>query len=840
MLVTASSQPLFLFYLVNAKGESYYRKADGSIAKRGLPTPLEWSPDGWQAMTVGWERNMSKFGLVRNFTLSLTFLEDGAQILKEVFYNGNVDSQLWLLVQKRTLDVTLTDYAVTYPLYYKGEIDFSTFRGSHRQAQVNIMEGGRSKELRAGEGTLSQFPLEVSRSIRVKMDGMDLTEVGNFVLPDELEIAKTVYGTNFFLPFTLLNTEGSSSGVAFFSQDLQDVSGLSWDDRLALNNFLAVADQDNTASINVRIRGKIYLRCLVNDPGLGFRARFIRTGQLIGNQNDYEFIAAFNPVVGQTYELDIDMTVPIAAGQRIHAEGIYFGGVTGAVDIKIDFLVDSKLTAEFTNRHRTTYCRAFLIDDFFKQLIGKVCGSEAYAVSTLLDGMGLAVTSGDGLRGISGAYVKTKLQDFERAVQVLKCAGMGVEGQTVALERIDHFINDDTIVQLGEVKALVVEPCLEVMFNTIQNGYNDRTIDDYNGRYAFNMRQVWATIIKRVVKALDLVCPYHADPFDIETIRRNLDNKQTTDANTDNEVYLLAIDRDAPAIENFSATRNSNNTVAINSGDPIPFESTSGSGFSANINLSEFTFQGVAGTPADLDVSAKVKAQLSGDVFLTLYKNAQILGQVSFAGNGAATNGVTASTTLDPGDIIKAVLLHVSAGIMGVIEADLSIDLAGSQTTYNLLREVYTSVNGIPNGDTVFNIEHLSPKRILNAWKPFLRGACLGFEGSNIALESATKNRDLETIGGPDGDTIEDADLVISALGDPLFQPKKLSFTASGPDNLVETMADTPGACFEFTYKGRTLKGYFLKGAIQSKENQEQNFVLLSHPDNDLTDLENE
>ena len=720
-MVSQVSPPLFLFYLVNSAGESYYVDQDGKVQKRGLPTPLEWSPDGWQEMSIGWERNLDKLGLIRNFSLTLGFPGDGAVILEYLNNRFNIDFKVSLLVQKLELDVTADDYALTHRFYYRGSIDLSTFRKEEFKVLVNIMEGGRSADLKANESTAYDFSLEDDPDkIRVKFDGMNLENQALFALtnglPDadpfwnfknhlvDLEIVRKEVddiGTAKGVDRTQvqnLNSDIRATGGWHFKATVAGVVKVDWSDIAVLIEYDPAAP-----GINPAAQVKVVVRRIDSTGFSSFQLELLSTGT--GN------------AVPGLYNLAGTGNINVNVGDELYLYTFCnVQGATGDAQLRFTYSGTAPIfKATYIFKYPDTFVYMLKPMDAFKRLVGRVSGSEDYAVSELLSACSICLTSQDGLRGLEGARWKTSLSQFFKAFKSLKFAGMGVEGDNIVIEEALHFLNDDVIIDIGEVKTTpFIENAIDVMKNTVKAGYNDVQMDDINGKKAFNVPVDYSSPLKRVTGQLDLQVPYIADPFYIEIKRANLDGKTTTDDKADQEIILALVDLDNPQVD-------------------------------------------------------------------------------------------------------------------------------ADGTYYNLKRGVFTSITGIPDGETAFNILELTPARIMARWYRWLRSIFWKFEGQLIKYEGSTKNRDLVTTGGPDGDVTESADIVIGAtqLGDPLFEPKKLKVVAPSAPSMVTTLFTSPAACIRFTRNGNFYKGFILKASMASKTEQEQEYILLSHKDNDLKLLEN-
>ncbi len=139
------SQNIFYFFITDSQGRSAYWNGL-TVQWLATPTPLEFSPDGWQDTQVSFQRSSKYFGINRQLTNSYTFVEDGANILRHLLYKGNsYETQVYLNVNKWN---DLTD---TYDPYYKGEIDLIRANDiAEKGLQVNLIGGGCANAYKAG------------------------------------------------------------------------------------------------------------------------------------------------------------------------------------------------------------------------------------------------------------------------------------------------------------------------------------------------------------------------------------------------------------------------------------------------------------------------------------------------------------------------------------------------------------------------------------------------------------------------------------------------------------------------------------------------------------------
>lgn len=172
---------------------------------------------------------------------------------------------------------------------------------------------------------------------------------------------------------------------------------------------------------------------------------------------------------------------------------------------------------------------------------------------------------------------------------------------------------------------------------------------------------------------------------------------------------------------------------------------------------------------------------------------------------------------------------------------NVDIDHPNDDGTYNLKRVQYSEFTS-NEGDmtpTMFNVEDLSPGRMLKRHYPWLRGLLTKFEGHSLVLESADRNV-IKTVSA-DITLDERIPIPIESMSGAYIKPSKFEFTALVSMGLPSIMEENPNRCFSFVHprNGLTYKGYNLKIGIQPDSGEPQKYLLLSTYDNDLNTLSN-
>lgn len=558
--------PDFLYFLLNDKNQFYYVNGT-NVATTGIPTPLTYTPDGWQDISIFFERNKKYFAIDRSFSYPMNFVEDGARILKYLFYEQGVEAKCYLLIAEQVLDFDGVTYGFRYQKMYKGEIDFSTFSHQGPKVTVNMMEGDLVKLIKANESTDYEIPMGDDAEL-IEMDGLNLQEKGNFNLVSDFEIKKSVYNNNWFAPLNYIGSDGKSTGIAFSSQTIKS-SGTDWNAKLNNSDHLGLGSDTIVSTTTAIISGVVEFKCTVNDPGLGIRMRFIRSNQSITDQLAYQILQNGNPTPGQTYTYNINLTIPLQAGERLYLEGIYFGGATGAIDIGISFTDKCSLKIKYKNTFRATTAKAYRPSVLLQKILDKVTGGGYQVVSTLLTGDNdlRMLTSGDALRGLSGAVIKTSLMKIFQLFDMQLDAAMGIINNVLHFENKQFWYDHSTVIDLGSVTNLKVNQSGDYLFNTVSIGYPNQNynqaLGDVNGKLEPCVTQSYTLPITCVSKALSLTTDIRADMYGIEFTRINLEGKTTVDSSSDNDTFCIKVAPKASGATTYTLDRTLNPYVSI-------------------------------------------------------------------------------------------------------------------------------------------------------------------------------------------------------------------------------------------------------------------------------------
>lgn len=758
-----------LFFFVEKDGR-VRQIVNGVTTSLTTKKPLPQAPIGSQEISIGWERSMELWGNIRNFSLPLGFVMDGGKMLRNDMYKFTVDRELWLLILRYVSEIDATHYKDYYKYLYKGQLDFSTFddKQGDRVVEMSIMEGGIHKLLKSQAAVEFAIPFD-DDAVLIRMDGIALQRKANYRLVDGFEIDNTNYGDFWWAPLSFISEEGSGAGIAFASQTIENINGLSFADKLLSSNWMAQAAPNLSNPIDLHIIGKISYQCTEQDVTNGLKMRFLRSGQNTGNQNDYQLFFDVAIVQGQIYTHDIDITIPLQPGERLYLEG--FLGSTGA-DTKISFLADSKLVAEYERTADPTNIKAFTPYVFFKKLCAKMGIDSTLCESDILKICTILITCGDAIRGLDDSEIKTTWNDFFKAYSTYLMGGAGIVNGILRFEYFTFFFVMDSVraaTELGEAKDMNPKPATDLLFSSVKVGHAEQEVDDVNGKFDFNGYQIYTSPEKIVTRQLDLQSPYKAGPYEIEITRMNLEGKTTTGNSNDNDVFVI----DGKA----------QNTV-------MP---TTVSFVAPNILLTDLSTILIEG------------------------QKIQIVGSASNDGIYNIENAVY--------PIVGGVITLVENTIITESLVGVTINIL-TGPVYLLDRSAVVTA-GVPSPATIFNVR-LSPDRILSTWFPWIKSFLFNYDGEQLIFESANRNKDLVADG-----LVQKRDIDIDAMGTPIARPFYIEFGTQVPNELIDSLETDPNRCFATNWERTRWTGFLWNAGIAPNSRAEQTYKLLMTAEND-------
>ena len=781
----------FLYYLFSKNKAPLYVDENNHVQEgdpgnytkpNGQPARLQMSPDGWKDTLVKYARNLKYWGLFRDFTVPMRFVGDGAKILHNRMWSAGVEAITYMGIAK--LDRTTLPYK--YTNWYISELYFTKYKQTRTGVEIQAVEGGLVKYIKANENTAYEIPITTDLEKRfLEHDGVVLTNKSNYLFIDQLEIKNSEYGGFHWLPFMFNNKEATAAGLTFQTQSLEDINLIPYADKLQSTNWFARADTLNTDVITAKIQGRIAIKCTRQDAANGLKLRFLRSNQDIANQNDYEVFSQTPLVGGEVYYQDVNINIPLQPGERLYFEG--FLGTTG-VNTDYQFLGESHLSITYDGRGRKSYIEFLTPERVLEKLLSALTGNQYQAQSNFITARtDVAITSGNAIRGIKDYLnpnkITTSLSDFFKAFGIYSI-GLTVKDDKLIIEPLADFFKSSIIADLGEVDDVVIEPAEDMMFNRIRCGGEEIEYNDVNGKLEPNQGQTWEPPTKKVVKDLDIKNPYRTDPIGIELLRINYEGLTTTDTKDDGKPFMINI-----------------KTVSEVITQTVDF-------FSSGVYMTN---------PGNYEIAPGSTIRITGST-----------------GNNNDYLVVATGTNIIQFD---------PAGPPVVDETGANITITFlTGGVFKLNRPAYTALSGIPTQmqSSIYNLEFSPKTSILNNGR-LIRSILDMMDAELIKRTQADKNGDLSrTIGGVTID--EKADIQIGSLGDRLFLPYYITLRTKVPVNVIELINANPYGKIQFTYNGTVFYMFLMDGGIApakaGKDNDAQTWKGIAATENDMKKFE--
>jgi hypothetical protein len=530
----------FIYFLFDENNNSYYQYGDTVLSSASLK-PLEFTPDGWKKIQIQNQRNGTYFAVDRSFTVPLEYVKDGGQILKHIYYNYGIEAKVYMVVCEQQLYFDATHYGYYYKLLYRGEIDLAQFKHDGAKVTVNIMEGGIVKFIKAYENTKYEIPVDVPDAVDVYMDGVEFKYNTGFITIQDSYDNVQPFGNaahrEYFMTFYNFSTEGQLVNVI-----TQDIS------REIATGFNPATDErwflKALANVNLDTHFK-FSGSLTKTLG-PFTMRF---RILVADQNGNQLLTLFDETKGpgaifEPVNIDVQATLNLSQDDRLFLLLILDSDNTALPMYGIFSIDESTSDLSYFSSYRPTTIKALRPAYVLQQLISKISGGaytpqSDYLTNTIND---VVITCGDAIRNIQDAVIKTSLRDFFTSYNSHFGIGMGMLGNTLRLEQKSFWVQYTDVIDLGEVSKMKVSPANDLLVNNIKIGTPEQKYDDVNGKQEFNTTSEYSTPITRVAKDLSLISVYRADCYGIEFTRLNLDGKDTTDNDSDNDVFMIHIE----------------------------------------------------------------------------------------------------------------------------------------------------------------------------------------------------------------------------------------------------------------------------------------------------------
>ena len=499
--------------------------------------PLKAAPIAWDEEIVKFDRGLRDWAMFRKWGEINEFTIDAATILRYKYFNDGIQANLELYVER----FNKHELVWQYEEYFAVDVDFSQFKKVTDSVRVKMSDNGFNEKLVAR--TESSYEIEVENNpdvIWVKMHGINLQFRQKWISIDGENVPDNLtFKTPTFVP---LQGEGTNLNLGIYTQDL-------------LGTFIDLIDNDSSVSQIINLTYNFNYAIFV-DPGASASAFFLIQNQLINTSTSTivsthdVFLSGSLQSAGtlQSYSGTDTQTLTVPPGHKVL-------NVLRMMVSPSAFLNPSEFTATqqgsellmtLDNKVPEGYIPALRPTTIYEKLIDNINdGGGTTCNSTLLaDHDDKVFTSGDGLRNLSNSIMKISWSMFYDSLDSILGTSFSYDkpNNECNLGYFEDAFDNTDIIDFGEVTDFEVEPMVELMFGKLKSGYNNHTYDEVNGKDEFNNETEWLTEITKVVADKDMKAKVRTDMYGIELTRLNLSGKEITDADTDNDVFMLHIE----------------------------------------------------------------------------------------------------------------------------------------------------------------------------------------------------------------------------------------------------------------------------------------------------------
>lgn len=532
----------FLYFITDKEGKSA-RINNGVPEFISVPTPLEYTPDGWQEKAIHFTRNSRYAGVFRSFTTPLKLVKDGAHILRDRVIKKGTEDKLYLIIL--WLDKSFAGGWI-HRLLYKGEFDLTNLESEDDFVTTNILEGDLMKFIKANENTQYEIPLDVPEAIQVKSDGIELDQTSSYILTNGT-LADDLGGHS--LDLQILNIEALSSIGSVDQTRIK--SGNSASVLWANDNWFNIT-KDSPVTFKISWKFRVYLT-LASGISPVFGTKYFLQLLMVENSSSLtpvvlQEIGGGDPLLiyNKWNTFEGEMTVVVPANRKLV---IY---MSASINRDFTFFTydneNNFFKFGYTYKHPKSFVPHLRPAYVAQQLLNKMTESTDYTfesdyLTTVWEN--LVLTSGNAIRGIAGSVLKTSWNEFFDSYNVPCNISMKVIGKTVKIEQWAEAYQLGVAANIGDANEFSWKIPSDLLFSGVKIGYPDINYENTNGKKEFNTVQSYVGPIKKVNRLLELTSKYRADSYGYEFIRIEGAGKDTTDLKSDNDVFLTHVEKTA-------------------------------------------------------------------------------------------------------------------------------------------------------------------------------------------------------------------------------------------------------------------------------------------------------
>lgn len=510
----------------------------------GANQKLRYAPDGFIDSSYSITRNERWHGLFRTVSIeTLIFVKDGRDLLQTEYEASGINAGVTLTVMR------LDKSTMTYYEYYKGVVDFSTYRITETGVEVQIIDKTFAEKIK----TRANIDVDIVQKTSVEGYSIPawLNEVQRLNLPETTikYNANWIRGSSFnsavlvhYLPLSFQLSD-------FDTCQSQSISGT---DKMI--DPLVQVGTETTRDFDIRgtIAGTVTAAGTASEIQIEIFLKEVSSSTVIATWSD---VVANNDTLDFDIDLDTSVTLNVGESYYMYAEiSVVLSTLqlctysTCEVQFEEEFLSldDSIINAYAIYEAFLRTCQ--VIGDGYDVFKSTYFGRTDTPIRTYAsDGELGHITRGYWIRRQT-TYNNTfpvSLNYLFDNISKIYNVGMGIEDGFVVVEDLQYFYDSEVVLDLSDrIREAIIEKEVmpELHYNQVNTGYDSFTYQEIGGLKEFNTKQGYSTELRNVDNELDLVSAIRGDTSGINLLREIA--RSAEDEDGDEDFFVIDAVRD--------------------------------------------------------------------------------------------------------------------------------------------------------------------------------------------------------------------------------------------------------------------------------------------------------
>lgn len=505
----------------------------------------------WDDFELAYKRS-NYDGVIRSFSTKFEFVNRSYELLKEEFAKNYLSSKAGIAFYKR-------NNSWNWDKIFHCTLDFGTYSEDGMVVSINAVDDNLAAIIKAKRNILYEYPVADLYTRSLNYDGLKFQYEAKYVLGGDtyesdgvqyVNITSISNGTNAYtIPiYKLSNSELPSLDSPIIFSDAQ-FTGNSLEEGVPFAEALADVHVDFNFTTDYYVHiyqgvvNSIKLRVFKKDSGGAIE-------DVWSHYSDgfYKYINEIIPIdliKGQKVYFMMELTfgAPITNNVDVvfpnFSLGISFMSRINTVNIDVisPITVLGKLLDSMTD---STETYSGLIDDYDPRM-----SMDRLSTSYIM--------AAESARGLPNAKLYTSYKKFCDWMEAEFGYVPVINENTVTFMHRDKLFTSTVVKDLGtEINDYEFSVNDSLIYSSVKVGYDKEDYDSVNGRDEFRFTNEFSTGLNLRENTLSLISPYRADAYGIEFLVQKR-GKDTTDNDSDNDVFFVSCDQDGVNLKLYRA-----------------------------------------------------------------------------------------------------------------------------------------------------------------------------------------------------------------------------------------------------------------------------------------------